>query len=113
MFPVVPKMGINQKTDLENKLKSLQTLDCKFRYQIRLGESDFRVFVKIYHQGSMINSGRSPLYILTPMKKPPNSELSPLSYYRKKGTLKKIQLKTMKLTGKKQCQGKHGGSSKK
>ena len=51
MFPVVPEKGINRKKSIENKLKSLQKLDTKLRYQIRLGESDFRVFVKIYRDG--------------------------------------------------------------
>ena len=51
MFPVIPEMGLNRKKSIENKLKSLQKLDSKLRYQIRLGKSDFHVFVKVYNEG--------------------------------------------------------------
>ena len=66
MFPVIPEMGINRKKSLENKLKSLQKLDSKLRYQIRLGESDFRVFIKIYHDGEYEKFREIPTEFIDP-----------------------------------------------
>ena len=66
MFPVIPEMGINRKKSIETKLKALQNLDTKFRYQIRLGESDFRVFIKIYHEGEYEKFREIPIEYIDP-----------------------------------------------
>ena len=66
MFPVIPEMGINRKKSIKTKLKALQNLDTKFRYQIRLGESDFRVFIKIYHEGEYEKFREIPIEYIDP-----------------------------------------------
>ena len=66
MFPVIPEMGINRKKSIENKLKALQTIDQKLRYQIRLGHSDFKVFLKIYHEGEYEKFREIPIDYIDP-----------------------------------------------
>ena len=41
MFPVIPEMGLDRKKDIEGRLKNLQKIDSKIRYQIRLGDNDY------------------------------------------------------------------------
>ena len=47
-------------------MKALQALDSKFRYQIRLGEADFCVFIKIYHKGEYEKFREIPLEYINP-----------------------------------------------
>ena len=66
MFPVIPEMGTERKKDLELKLKSLQRIESRLRYQIRLSDEDFKVFVKIYKQGEYDSYRDLPIEYLDP-----------------------------------------------
>ena len=66
MFPVTPEIGIDRKKDIENRFKALQRIDPKIRYQIRLGEDDFKVFVKIYTKGEYDSYREFPIEYFDP-----------------------------------------------
>ena len=69
MFSVIPEMGLNRKKGIEAKLEELQRIDDKLRYQIRLGNTDSKVFVKIYHKGEYNKFRELPLVYLDPNNK--------------------------------------------
>ena len=66
MFPVTPEIGIDRKKDIENRFKALQRIDPKIRYQIRLGDDDFKVFVKIYTKGEYDSYREFPIKYFDP-----------------------------------------------
>ena len=66
MFPVVPICGIDRKKEIERLLKQVKQLNSKVRCQIRLGERDFKVFMKIYNEGEFEPYREIPLEILDP-----------------------------------------------
>ena len=66
MFPVIPELGLNRKKDIELRLKSLQRIDDKLRYQVRLGENDFRIFLKIYIKGEYVAFRECPIEYIDP-----------------------------------------------
>ena len=66
MFPVIPNCGLDRKKSMENVLKKIQELNSSFRYQIRLGEKDFKVFAKYYTKGEYDPYREIPLEFLDP-----------------------------------------------
>merc|ERR1711954_323576 len=51
MFPVTPNCANERKKAIESIFKQIQRTNTQFRYQIRLGEHDFHLFVKEYKVG--------------------------------------------------------------
>ena len=51
IFPVIPSCGIDRKKAIERVLKEVQKFNSNIRYQIRLGERDFKIFMKVYIKG--------------------------------------------------------------
>ena len=66
MFPVIPELGNERKKDLENRLKALQKIDNKLRYQICLSDEDFKVYIKIYNKGEYDPYRELPIEYLDP-----------------------------------------------
>ena len=71
MFPVIPSCGTDRKKFIENLLKKLQTTNKKLRYQIRLGDADFKIFVKEYNKGEYSPYREIPMEILDPNEQAP------------------------------------------
>lgn len=71
MFPVIPPCAIERKKQLESILKKLQAINPRFRYQIRLGANDFRIFVKEFVKGEYSPYREVPLEIIDPHEDSP------------------------------------------
>ena len=66
MFPIIPEMGLDCEKDIEGRLKNLQKIDSKIRYQIRLGDNDYKVFIKFYIKGEYESFRELPIEFLDP-----------------------------------------------
>ena len=51
IFPVIPDCALDRKKHFEDILKNLHNIDESLRYQIRLGNGNFRIFVKYFEEG--------------------------------------------------------------
>ena len=71
MFPVIPSCGTERKKFIENILKKLQGTNKRLRYQIRLGDADFKIFVKDYKLGEYSAYREIPIEILDPHENAP------------------------------------------
>ena len=71
MFPVIPPCGSERKKHLEATLKRLQSTNPRLRYQIRLGECDFRIFLKDYVKGEYVPYREIPVEIIDPHEEAP------------------------------------------
>ena len=76
MFPVIPEMGLDRKKDIEGRLKNLQKIDSKIRYQICLGDNDYKVFIKFYIKGKYESFRELRIEFLDP-----NDHVHPLQEY--------------------------------
>ena len=63
---MTPELGLDRKKDIESRMKKLQNIDEKIRYQIRLAEDDFKVFLKFYTKGEYKVYREMPLEYLDP-----------------------------------------------
>ena len=66
IFPVIPSCGIDRKKAIEKVLKEVQRYNSIIRYQIRLGERDFKVFMKTYIKGEYEAYREIPIEIIDP-----------------------------------------------
>ena len=71
MFPVIPPCGTERKKSLETNMKSLQGTNLKLRYQIRLGEHDFCIFLKEYIKGEYTPYREVPIEFVDPHEEAP------------------------------------------
>ena len=67
IFNVIPPQANDRRTKLEDWCKELQEINKKFRYQIRNGDTDIKVFSKFYDEDEYAKFQEIPLSVLDPL----------------------------------------------